>query len=75
MSEKSQELILNIADRIVENNSELTDEMYMFILQNATAQFASSFLSYANRAVFTYGIKKGLIKDSEIRVIKKRVET
>ncbi|MFC1804132.1 hypothetical protein ACFL0D_09255 [Thermoproteota archaeon] len=32
MREKSQELILNIADRIVENNANLTDEMYMFIL-------------------------------------------
>jgi len=70
MREKSQELILNITDRIVENNPNLTDEMYMFILQNATAQFASSFLSYANRIVFAYGIKNGIIKDSEISVIK-----
>ena len=75
MREKSQELLLHISDRMVENNPNLTDEMYMFILQNATAQFASSFLSYANRAVFAYGIKKGIIKDSEISVIKKKVET
>jgi len=75
MREKSQEIILYIADKIVENNPELTDEMYMFILQNATAQFASSFLSYANRGVFAYGIKKGVIKDYEISVIKKKVET
>lgn len=75
MREKSQEIILYIADKIVENNPELMDEMYMFILQNATAQFASSFLSYANRGVFAYGIKKGVIKDYEISVIKKKVET
>ena len=75
MRKKSQELVLHISDRIVENNPKLTDKMYMFILQNATAQFASSYLSYANRTVFAYGIKKGVIKDSEISVIKKKIET